>query len=86
MPSGNEESRVDSIHRRDYAWVKHAVQRARSAFVLNLDEERFEEQALESVEGPQDELSLALDTYPVDLFGGFNLELMGRIIALYPRR
>ena len=86
MPSDNEESRVDSIHRRDYAWVKHAVQRARSAFVLNLDEERFEEQALEAVEGPQDELSLAVDTYPVDLFGGFNLELMGRIIALYPRR
>jgi hypothetical protein len=86
MPSGNEEKKVESIHRRDYAWVKHAVTRARSAFVLNLDEERFEEQALESVEGPQDELSLAVDTYPVDLFGGFNLELMGRIIALYPRR
>ena len=50
MPSGNEENKVDSIHRMDYAWVKHAVERARSAFVLNLDEEKFEEQALEPVE------------------------------------
>ena len=60
--------------------------RARSAFVQNLEEEKFVEQVLEPVEGPQDDLSLAVDTYQVDLFGGFNQELMVKIIAFYPRR
>ena len=86
IPLGNEEKKVENLHNRDCGWVKQAVARARSAFVQNLEEEKFVEQVLEPVEGPQDDLSLALDTYQVDFFGGFNQQLMDRIIALYPRR
>ena len=44
------------------------------------------EEVLEPVEGPQDDLTRAVDTYPVDLQGDFDQALMDRIIAMYPRR
>ena len=86
MPSGNEEVKVQDMVRSDYAWVKDAVADARAAFVQNLDQEQFVEQILEPVEGPQDDLTRAVDTYPVDLHGDFDQVLMDRIIAMYPRR
>ena len=86
MPPGNEEVKVQDMARSDYAWVKVAVADARAAFVQNLDQEQFVEQILEPVEGPQDDLTRAVDTYPVDLHGDFDQVLMDRIIAMYPRR
>ena len=86
IPPGNEDLKVQDIVRSDYAWVKDAVADAWAAFVQNLDQEQFVEEVLEPVEGPQDDLTRAVDTYPVDLQGDFDQVLMDRIIAVYPRR
>ena len=86
MPPNNEEVKAEEMVRSDYAWVRNAVTGARAAFVQNLDQEVFVEEVLEPVEGPQDDLTRAVDTYPVDLQGDFDQALMDRIIALYPRR
>jgi hypothetical protein len=86
MPPSNEEMKAQEMVRSDYAWVKEAVMGARAAFVQNLDQEQFVEEVLEPVEGPQDDLTRAVDTYPVDLQGDFDQVLMDRIIAFYPRR
>ena len=86
MLPNNEEMKVQDMVMSDYAWVKGAVTDARAAFVQNLEQEQFVEEVLEPVEGPQDDLTRAVDTYPVDLQGDFDQVLMDRIIAVYPRR
>ena len=86
MPPNNEEVKAEEMVRSDYAWVRNAVTGAQAAFVQNLDQEVFVEEVLEPVEGPQDDLTRAVDTYPVDLQGDFDQVLMDRIIAFYPRR
>jgi len=86
LPPNNEEVKVQDMVRSDYAWVKGAVTDARAAFVQNLEQEQFVEEVLEPVEGPQDDLTQAVDTYPVDLRDGFDQAVMDRIITLYPRR
>ena len=76
--------KVQGMDRSDYTWVKEAVMGAQAVFVQNLDQEQFVEEVLEPVEGPQDDLTRAVDTYPVDLQGDFDQALMDRIIAVYP--
>ena len=63
LPPNNEEVKVQDMVRSDYAWVKGAVTDARAAFVQNLELEQFVEEVLEPVEGPQDDLTQAVDTY-----------------------